>query len=127
MGESLLIKDDDFGAGYSSLSYLRRYAFEKLKINRAFVCEITADSLSLKIVQTIVALAQAQNMSVPAEGVETEEQATLLRAPGCDYAQGFFYARPAPLHQLLTAQSWGQRKQPRRVLPKHGSEQPTTP
>ena len=85
---------DDFGTGYSSLSYLKRFPVDTLKIDRSFVEGLGADSQALAIVQGIVALAKALNLSVTGEGVETPAQHTQLRELGCDRGQGYLYARP---------------------------------
>ena len=88
---------DDFGTGYSNLSYLIDFSFHKLKIDRSFVSRIDTDQNSGAVVSTIVGLSRALGVHAIAEGVETESQATLLRAAGCDVFQGFLYGRPAPL------------------------------
>jgi diguanylate cyclase (GGDEF)-like protein len=88
---------DDFGTGYSNLSYLVDFPFHKLKIDRSFVSRLETDSNSGAVVSTIVGLSRALGVNAIAEGVETENQATLLRAAGCDVFQGFLYGRPAPL------------------------------
>ena len=85
---------DDFGTGYSSLSYLRRFALDLLKIDRSFVSEMLNNSESLEIVKTILSLGSNLGMEVVAEGVETAEQASLLRSIGCEYAQGYFFSAP---------------------------------
>jgi diguanylate cyclase (GGDEF)-like protein len=87
---------DDFGSGYSSLSYLQRFPFDKLKIDGSFVAPLGKSENSGFIIQAIVALGRALNLSVLVEGVETEEQRVLLRLAGCDEMQGFLFARPAP-------------------------------
>ena len=87
---------DDFGSGYSSLSYLRRFPFSKLKIDRSFVAEMTADAGTAAIVQAVMALGRSLAMRVVAEGVETEEQLALLRAMNCDEVQGYLLGRPGP-------------------------------
>jgi diguanylate cyclase (GGDEF)-like protein len=85
---------DDFGTGYSSLSYLRRFDFDRLKIDRSFVHNLPAAD-GAAIVRAVVELGRALGMSVTAEGVETREQHRLLREMGCDEMQGFLFGRPA--------------------------------
>ncbi len=87
---------DDFGSGYSSLSYLRRFPFSKLKIDRSFIAGMAADAGTAAIVQAVMALGRSLAMRVVAEGVETEEQLELLRAMHCDEVQGFLLGRPSP-------------------------------
>ena len=90
---------DDFGVGYSSLANLHMGMFDKIKIDKSFVDGLTTRSESLAIISGVVGLGRALDIIVTAEGVETEEQFTLLKAAGCDEAQGFLLARPAPLSQ----------------------------
>jgi diguanylate cyclase (GGDEF)-like protein len=87
---------DDFGSGYSSLSYLQHFPFDKLKIDGSFVTPLGKSQNSGFIIQAIVALGRALNLSVLVEGVETEEQRMLLRLAGCDEMQGFLFGRPGP-------------------------------
>ena len=87
---------DDFGVGYSSLSYLQRFPFDKLKIDKQFVAPLGRSANGAVIVQSIVGLGRALGLSVLAEGVETEEQRILLRLAGCNEMQGFLFARPSP-------------------------------
>jgi EAL domain-containing protein (putative c-di-GMP-specific phosphodiesterase class I) len=84
---------DDFGAGYTSLAYLRRLPFDKLKIDKCFIDDI-GSLRGVAIVQAIVALARALGMKVTAEGVETAAQHRVLRAAGCHYLQGFLFSPP---------------------------------
>ncbi len=91
---------DDFGVGYSSIGYLRGFAFDKLKLDRSLIANIDRDPRAQKLVQATIALAGALELTVTAEGVETEEEAALLRIAGCDAFQGFFFGRPAPAAEL---------------------------
>ncbi len=85
---------DDFGTGYSSLSQLHRYPVDILKIDRTFVARMSSNDRDLEIVRTIVMLARNMQLKVMAEGVETAKQMELLKDLGCEYAQGFFFAKP---------------------------------
>ncbi|NJL43312.1 MAG: EAL domain-containing protein [Pseudanabaena sp. SU_2_4] len=87
---------DDFGTGYSSLSYLHRFPVDTLKIDRSFINLIQANNQNTAIVQAIVTLAHQLSMDVVAEGVETVEQVEYLKAIGCEFAQGYYFAKPLP-------------------------------
>ncbi len=94
MGISLAM--DDFGTGYSSLSCLKRFPFDKLKIDQSFVREITTAPDSAAIARTVIAMAHSLNLKVIAEGVETEGQLNYLRRNDCDEMQGYYFSRPVP-------------------------------
>ena len=91
---------DDFGTGYSSLAYIVTLPIDEVKIDRAFIKKITADAAYRDIVSTCISLAHNLDLKVIAEGVETQAQALLLKALGCDLAQGFLYSPPVPAEQL---------------------------
>jgi diguanylate cyclase (GGDEF)-like protein/PAS domain S-box-containing protein len=98
MGLSLSV--DDFGTGYSSLSYLKRFPIDTLKIDKSFVQDITTNADDESIATTIIAMAHALRLSVIAEGVETEEQLSLLKAKQCDEIQGYYFCRPVAGDEL---------------------------
>ena len=102
---------DDFGTGFSSLSYLRQFKFGKLKIDRSFIMEIDSSPDAQAIVRAVSELARTLGMSVIAEGIETEAQGVLARAAGCDMAQGYFYARPQPIDALLASPIWARARE----------------
>lgn len=87
---------DDFGSGYSSLNYLQKFPFDRLKIDRAFVASLGTTAHTGAIIQSVVTLGHALGMKVLAEGVETNEQRVLLRVAGCDEMQGFLFAKACP-------------------------------
>jgi diguanylate cyclase (GGDEF)-like protein len=91
---------DDFGTGYSSLSYLQRFPFDKIKIDRCFVTELAEPDGSSSIVQAVVNIAGARNMTTTAEGVETEAQRDLLRALGCTEMQGYLFSKAVPAAEV---------------------------
>jgi len=88
---------DDFGTGYSSLSYLRRFPFDKIKIDQSFVRSMAYSDDSISIVKAVIELARNLNMSTTAEGVETKQLLDMLADIGCDEAQGYFLGRPMPV------------------------------
>lgn len=92
---------DDFGTGYASLGYLQKLPFDRIKIDKSFIAGIGASDHSAAIVCAVVNLARSLGMETTAEGVETEEQASLLRAAGCTIAQGFLFSRPVPNSALF--------------------------
>lgn len=95
-GLGVRISMDDFGTGYSSLSYLRRFPFDKIKIDQSFIRNMDEKGDCLAIVRAVVGLGASLGMRVTAEGVETEEQYALLRREGCHQLQGYLFSRPVP-------------------------------
>jgi diguanylate cyclase (GGDEF)-like protein/PAS domain S-box-containing protein len=93
------ISMDDFGSGYSSLSYLQAFPFDKIKIDRAFVINLGRNPQSAAIVRAVIDLGHALEMSIVAEGVETQEQLGFLAEEGCDAVQGYFLGKPLPIGQ----------------------------
>lgn len=93
-GGGISIAIDEFGIGYSSLSYLARPPINTLKVDRAFVSKMTTDTQSMAVVSAIISLARTLRLKVVAEGVETEEEARFLRLLGCDELQGYLFGRP---------------------------------
>lgn len=99
---------DDFGTGYSSLSYLHRFPIDTLKIDRTFISALNSEESSATIVHTILMLAHSLRLKVVAEGIETRQQYRVLQALGCNYGQGYFFARPLSaqqVEQLFASQS----------------------
>jgi diguanylate cyclase (GGDEF)-like protein/PAS domain S-box-containing protein len=93
------ISMDDFGSGYSSLSYLQAFPFDKIKIDRAFVMNLGRNPQSAAIVRAVIGLGHGLEMSIVAEGVETQEQLSFLADVGCDAVQGFYLGKPLPIGQ----------------------------
>ncbi|MGA9464372.1 MAG: EAL domain-containing protein, partial [Terracidiphilus sp.] len=85
-----------FGTGYSSLAYLWKFPFDTVKIDQSFVSEMETEPKAAAIVQTITPLGKILDLTITAEGVETQEQARILKDAGCDQAQGFLLGRPLP-------------------------------
>ena len=92
---------DDFGVGFSSLDRLKKLRFDKLKIDRSFVADLTENHSDQAIVKAILGMAKGLSMRTVAEGIETEEQLAFLREVGCSQGQGFWFARPMPLPELI--------------------------
>src|SRR6202163_204510 len=110
------ISMDDFGSGYSSLSYLQAFPFDKIKIDRAFVMNLGRNPQSAAIVRAVIGLGHGLEMSIVAEGVETQEQLGFLSEEGCDAVQGYFLGKPLPIGQYaaLVGRSGGNVIEPTR-------------
>jgi EAL domain-containing protein (putative c-di-GMP-specific phosphodiesterase class I) len=91
---------DDFGVGYSSLAYLKRFPFSSLKIDRTFVQRIGRDPEDAAIIRAIVTIARTLRMHIVGEGIETVDQYDRLLSVGCDRGQGYYFARPMPVHAV---------------------------
>ena len=115
------ISMDDFGSGYSSLSYLQAFPFDKIKIDRAFVINLGKNPQSAAIVRAVIDLGHGLDMSIVAEGVETSEQLTFLAQEGCDAVQGYLLGKPAPIGQYAALvgrnviKPWSPRARPARA------------
>ncbi|THD64244.1 MAG: EAL domain-containing protein [Bradyrhizobium sp.] len=112
------ISMDDFGSGYSSLSYLQAFPFDKIKIDRAFVMNLGRNPQSAAIVRAVIGLGHGLEMSIVAEGVETQEQLSFLADEGCDAVQGYFMGRPAPigLYAAVVGRLGGNSMEPARKI-----------
>ena len=92
---------DDFGAGQSSLIYVKRFPIDTVKIDRSLIHDVSVDETATAVVSYIINLAHTLKLEVVAEGVETEEQYAFLRLTGCDRMQGYLFGRPAPAGSLF--------------------------
>ena len=97
---------DDFGTGYSSLSYLKKLPVNKLKIDKSFILDILKDKDDADMVKAIIHIAKIFNLEIQAEGVETLQHLKFLQDNGVDIAQGYYYAKPMPLEEILTTKEW---------------------
>ncbi len=103
---------DDFGTGFSSIGYLRQFPFDILKVDRSFVRDIGLNATANALIQSLVSLGDAMNLSVIAEGIENEDQLKLLRLVQCEYVQGFLISRPVPAAEIDTLlASLGEKRQ----------------
>jgi EAL domain-containing protein (putative c-di-GMP-specific phosphodiesterase class I) len=91
---------DDFGTGYSSLSYLKQFRVNKLKIDRSFIRDLPGDRDDEVITQAIIGMAKSLNLTVIAEGVETDEQMAFLKDHACDQIQGYWYSKPTSPEEI---------------------------
>jgi diguanylate cyclase (GGDEF)-like protein len=98
----VVVAVDDFGTGYSSMSYLQRFPIDKLKIDRSFISDVASNASDASIVRAIISLAHGLRLKVIAEGVESEEQLTILRRMGCDQYQGFYRSAAVPAAHIET-------------------------
>jgi EAL domain-containing protein (putative c-di-GMP-specific phosphodiesterase class I)/CheY-like chemotaxis protein len=111
---------DDFGTGYSNLSHLKRFPFDKIKMDISFVREVTHDPGSAAIAKTIIAMAHYLNLRVIAEGIETEGQLSYLRLRGCDEMQGFYFSKALPCRDFEQLLAEGRSL----VFPEHSEGRP---
>ena len=108
---------DDFGTGYSSLSYFRLFPFDKVKIDQSFVHEMLTNPQARAIIRSVIGLGKGLEMSVVAEGVETEEQLEALRADGCNQVQGYLISRPGPIAHFEKVVIQSNKPEPARRTP----------
>jgi EAL domain-containing protein (putative c-di-GMP-specific phosphodiesterase class I) len=99
MGIKLLI--DDFGTGYASLSYLQRYNFESIKIDRSYINGVLTNEQDAKLVKAVIAMANSLGMSVVSEGVENKEQLDFLHNANCKFIQGYYFSKPVKPEELV--------------------------
>ena len=100
-GSGIRFSLDDFGTGFSSLAYLRHFPVQVLKLDRTFLAQVETSPRDAALVRSIIAMGHGLGFTVVAEGVESTEQAELLRSMGCDAGQGYLWAKPSPLAELL--------------------------
>ena len=99
----VLIDIDDFGTGFSNIHYLWSFPIDRLKLDRTIISSLSSHPSSSVVAKAIISLAHQLNISVVAEGIETQEQAQIIKDAGCDLAQGYYFARPAPLDVFKTS------------------------
>jgi EAL domain-containing protein (putative c-di-GMP-specific phosphodiesterase class I) len=98
--KNVRISLDDFGTGFASLNYLRRFPLDRVKLDRSFVQELPQNADHCAIARAVIAMTHALRLSIVAEGVETAEQLAFLRDAGCDEAQGYLFSRPLPASEF---------------------------
>ena len=118
---------DDFGTGYSSLAYVHRFPIETIKIDGTFTARITHDDQAASIVSTVIELTHTLGYVALAEGVETDAQLKVLRAMGCDCAQGFYLARPGPAEAITALLTEQHARQRQRRTPPASTPVPSSP
>jgi diguanylate cyclase (GGDEF)-like protein/PAS domain S-box-containing protein len=123
IGVSIVL--DDFGTRYSSLSYLKIFPWDKIKIDRLFVSELATRADCRAIVCAIIGLGHSLHIATTAEGIETEEQCAQLRADGCTIGQGYLFGRPVPKARLVLVAKHGQRSPPAAALAAQDQTRPT--
>ena len=106
---------DDFGSGYSSLSYLQAFPFDKIKVDRAFVINLGRNPQSAAIIRAVVDLGHGREMSIVAEGVETLDQLGFLAKEGCDAVQGYLIGKPFPIGQYAATVGRDEAAAPRKT------------
>ena len=106
---------DDFGTGYASIGFLRQFRFEKLKLDRSLVVQASEDDGSRAMMLSSITVARAMKMGVTAEGVETEEQAAMVRAAGCDQIQGWLYFKAMPAAEIAQHLGKPVARQPKKL------------
>ena len=105
---------DDFGIGYSSLSYLQAFPFDKIKIDQSFVGKIGKNAQSAGIIRAVIGLANGISVPVAAEGVETDKQLKFLKREGCREVQGYLLGRPHPIAHYAEIVGHARKQKPRR-------------
>jgi len=118
--QGVRIAIDDFGTGYSSLSYIRQMSLDMLKIDRSFISGVRAGSTDARLVHAMIDMSHAMQLTVVAEGIETDRDLRVLRELGCDQAQGYHIARPMRAEELV---KWARRYQASSLLPPDDSAQ----
>jgi EAL domain-containing protein (putative c-di-GMP-specific phosphodiesterase class I) len=106
---------DDFGTGYSALSYLKRFKFDLLKIDQSFVSGLPHNPDDVSVVKAILAMARGLDLKVVAEGVENNEQLRFLISQDCDFAQGYFFAKPVDEETYCSHLASDRTNEPRRL------------